>query len=69
VAQQLGQPAANVVRLRGLLNPNFQLTENGMAGNESLARRAALVNALAHCRDLTQRRRQMVAVEQVSGTN
>ena len=53
VAQQLGQPAAIVVRLRGLLNPNFQLTENGMAGNESLASRAALVNALAHCRDFT----------------
>jgi hypothetical protein len=61
----MGQPAANVVRLRGLLNPNFQLTENGIAGNETLACRAALVNALAHGRDFTQRSGQMVAVEQV----
>ena len=36
VAHQLGQPAANVVRLRGLLNPSFQLTENGMAENDRL---------------------------------
>ncbi len=55
VAQQMGQPAANVVRIRGLLKPDFQLTEHGMARNETLARRPALVNALAHCRDLTQR--------------
>ncbi len=46
VAQQMGQSAANVVRLRGLLNPSFQLTENGIARNETLSRPAALVNAL-----------------------
>jgi hypothetical protein len=65
VAQQLSQSASNVDRLRGLLNPNLEFTENGMAGNEAMARPAALVNALSHSRDLMQRSRQMVAVEQV----
>ena len=65
VAKQLRQSATIVVWFRGLLDPDFQLTDNGMARNESMAGPASPMHSVAHPRYLAQCRGEMVAVEQV----
>jgi hypothetical protein len=52
LAQQLGQPAAILIGFWYLLNPNFQLTEHRVAGDETMPGFARLVDPLAHRRYL-----------------
>src|SRR5262245_47408729 len=62
VSQQLPQPATILIRFRRLLNPDFQLAQNGIAGNEPVSGSALLANAISNCRDFADCSRHVVAI-------
>jgi hypothetical protein len=65
--QQMRQPATILVWPLSLLDANFQLTKNRIAGNETRPGSSTPMNTFTNSRSLAQNSRKMIAVDEEVG--